>query len=325
MERVLLAVYGIKILKKRVREEQVLSLFGNNTDFLKLFYDFAFYVFKSKQELPRSKDGTRTLVLTCVEPPVINEVDRIVYGFFDAGLNGERYRVRDYTGKQPKVTDVGAHQHSMRDPFFYLYVPKGRKRAYLVLQRSEGQGIKDLVLNLLQRYMYKESFMDFLIEDTNLINDKVFNEMLDKGFFKKLSLIKYGVPKNIEAFNNDNVKPTIAKGSIKTTYQAADLTGFRELGRRLFNLKPKDDERIVVEISGERQEVDEVSMCLDLGGKQKTFHVANSSRVQPDVDVTGKIKYNAAKHQLDVNDLIAEARSLVEDVTDKPKDDAVEN
>jgi len=315
MDRVLLAVYGLQVLQKQ--NEQILSNFGNNLDFLKVFHDFADYSLKNVEKWPRTKKST--LVFSCAQPATMNEEAREVYGVFDAGRDGDRFRVRDFTPKEDgeEVDDtihVDRHHHSTRDVFFYLYVPKMRKRAYLVLQRAESHGIKELLMHLLRKYMNLQGLEQYRVCDSNLINDKVFTTMMEKGFFKELILTKHGIPEDIKELNNKDVKVPVFKGSVRTIYQATDLgRTWKDWAAGLIGASRQQpavgNAQVVVEIAGEQKAFDEVSMRLDLNGKQKTFHVANTGRIQPDLDVTSNIEFDRFGNPK-LADLLAQARDL---------------
>lgn len=318
--RVLLAVFGVKINLRK--NEQILSNFGGNIDFLKLYHEFALHVLQNVWHWDR-KDKP-TLSLTCVSDtlPVISESTREVYGFFDAGRDGDRFKVRNFRVEKSDTTHIDPEHSSIREAFHYMYVPKGRSRGYLVLQVPEGQGIKHLVNHALNEFLRIKGLSSYRVEISNLINDKVFHRMMDTGFFKELILTKYGLPEELDSYNNNDVKPVVMRGTMKTIFQATDLSGsWKEKARSIFNLgrvkkAQEGNQQIFVEIMGHKDEYDEVAIKLDLNGKQKTFHVANSNRTLPDLDVTSNVK-RKANGRLDVNDLLIQAKDLIEDVSDK--------
>jgi hypothetical protein len=329
--RVLLSVYGIKI--KRSGNEQVLSNFGNSVDFLKKFHDFAEHIFVNIQSWqPNNKSPKYSLTCLSDPRPALSNEEREAYGFFDAGRDGDRYRVKDYDDTSSAVIHVNPKHSTIRDVFYYLYVPQGRTRGYLVLQVPFNQGIKGLIGHCFQDFLNQQGLSSYRIEMSNLVNDKVFYNMMETGSFKELTVTKYGLPINIDDYKNKDSKPEIMRGSIKTIYQAPDLgKSWKDKAMLIFgkskeksSANNKGDERVLVEILDSKDEYDEVSMKVEVNGKQKTFHVSKESRTLPDIDVTDNITVRP-DGKLELNDLLKQARELVQDVTDKVSMDDLAN
>jgi len=325
--KVLLAVFGVKIISKG--NDQILSKFGGNVDFLKLYHEFALHVLKNVWHWNRGDKPT--LSLTCISEtlPILSESTREAYGFFDAGRNGDRFKVKDFNIETSEVTHINPDHSSIREAFYYLQVPSGRSRGYLVLQVPEGQGIKHLVNHALNHYFKTKGLTSYRIEISNLINDKVFHRMMDTGFFRELILTKYGLPTELDSYNNNNSKPVVMKGTMKTIFQATDLSGsWKDKARSIFSLgrqkKTEGNSKIFVEIMDHKDDYDEVAIKLDLNGKQKTFHVANNNRTLPDLDVTSNVN-RKANGSLELNDLLTQARELIQDVSDKVELDDIQN
>ena len=333
MDRVILAVYGIEIF--RGGDSQLPSKFGGNVDHLTLFHDFVNHVLTEAKKLP-GKNGRTSHRFTYANHtlPILDTETRELYGFFKTGRDGDVFTAGKYKedgsieGAEASVT---RDMHSMRDSFFYLKVPKeaGKKRSYLIIQQPEGQGIKGLVFHFLQQYMDSKGLSDFRAIPFNLIPEKVFTRMMADGNFKELTLIKYGIPDTMEGTGNQEEMVPIERGKMKVIYQANNLgSRFKEWGLGLFGATRQSSQsshksKVVVALSGQEEEYDEVSMLLELNGKKKTFHLASSSRTQPDVDVTSNVQYDI-HGRLKVDQLLIQARELVDDVSlDIPPNDIV--
>lgn len=314
MDKVLLAVYGVQIYRKS--DSQIPSNFGGNVDFLTLFHEFTDYVLKNVQKWERPKETN--LALTCPTLPVLDTKGREVRGFFNAGRDGERFDIQNLNVKGVAPVRVTRDLHSIRGAFFYLHVPIGQRKAYLVLQRAHSQGIKELVMHCFNDFMALKGLNDYRVILYNLINDKVFVDMMSKGRFKELTLTKLGIPKNIDDLRGKSEKPIVEKGSIKTIYQAYDLGDtwkewiLNKVGATRQS-KQNPSEKVVVEINGAPESYDEVSVLVELNGKQKTFRLANTSRTQPDMDVTDNVRLDD-DGQLLLGDLLTQARELVDSV-----------
>lgn len=331
MDRVLLAVYGVEVY--RGGDSQLPGNFGNSSDLLKLFKDFVDAVLASTEVLPATSKK-RSYRFTCCDHTLtkLNEDMREVYGFFHTGRDGDNFVSRkfDKSNKETMNSPITSDMYNMRDTFFYLKVPKGvgRKKAYLIIQQTEGQGIKGILNYFLDDFIKKRHLSEYRIVFSNLIPEKVFNSMMSDGLFKELTLIKYGIPNTVEGARNQEEMIPIERGKMKVIYQATNLgSKFKEWGLGLFGATRQSQQssrpsKVTVQLYGEREEYDEVSMLLELNGKQKTFHLASSTRTQPDIDVTNNVRKDG-NGRLRLDQLLEQARELVADVTlDLPPHDS---
>lgn len=321
MDKVLLAVYSIQIFRKG--DSQLPSNFAGGTDLLTLFHDFAMDVLTNIRK-PITKK--HTYIFTCPDYnlPKIDEKTRETYGFFHSGRDGDSFTVAKYEkdGKAKRKTSVTRDMHSTRDSFFYLQVPKGvgKKRAYLIIQRTDGQGIKDLMTGLLREYMDFLKLKDYRVIISNLVPEKVFVNMMENGNFKQLTLTKLGVPSTIEGLRNQEQRVPIENGTIKTIYQSNGFGSswkewaLQKTGATRQSKPSNQKSKVVVELSGKPEEYDEVSMLIELDGKEKTFHLSSTSRTQPDMDVTSNVE-NDIHGRLRLDHLLDQARELVNDVS----------
>jgi hypothetical protein len=219
--KVLLSVFSVKIVYQK--NEQLLSKFGGSIDFLAFFNGFTKYIHKNVQHWERVKHPKLTLTLPKNEKVKLLKDERCIYGYFEAGRDGDEFKVKNFNEPEPKVKYIRKKDSSLRNAFFYLSVPVSRKRGYLVLQVPEGKGIKYLLEHVLDEYVKQQGLLGYHIKISNLINEKVFYKMVDNGLLKELTFIKYGIPNTVDQLKNSDVKPQIGSGSIKTIYQDSNL------------------------------------------------------------------------------------------------------
>lgn len=313
--KILLSVYSVKIYK--VKDEQLLSKFGGNVDFLPFFHKFTKHIYKNVQHWDKTKQSKLSFTCPTIKDIILSDTERTIYGYFEAGHNGEDFKIKDFQKDKRKFKRVRKTDSSMRGAFFYLLVPKASKSGYLILQVPDGKGIKKLLEHSLREYINLQGLQAYHVEIKSLINEKVFYSMIDKGLLKDMTFTKYGIPENIEDLNNSNTKPVIGGGSIKTIYHDYDLgKPFKNFVKTLFAKKrtEKDgDARSVIEFNNIK--ADELTVKIEFDGKQKTFHVENFGRTLPDIDVTDEVLNN--RNEVDINKLIIEAKALIDEVTDK--------
>lgn len=315
--KVLLAVYSIIVTQQG--DVQMPSKFGGNLDLLKVFHDFTDTILKDPSRMKVSKEVTLALTGTDLVLPRLVEEDRELYGYFDAGRDGASYRVRDFDKKNKTATTVTRNMHTTRDAFYYLYVPKFKKRAYLILQRAQNQGIKKLVEYSLNEYL-KSIGSPYRISLKNLLDRRVFAHMMEQGNFKEMTITKEGLPINIGDLNKEVDDKLMVKGTHKVSYQAVDLPdSWQTWAIALMRTKPKLNMTsgapvAKVLLAGETHIVSEVSFRLELNHKQKTFHFVNFDSDQPDIDVSDSVDFDESKGMYNREQLVEQARGLVEDV-----------
>jgi hypothetical protein len=322
MRKLLLASYAIEIYSGA--DSQHPARFGENVDLLNLFHDFAHYVLKEAQELPNRRGTSHRFTYAAHTLPKLDEGARELYGFFNAGRDGDDFTANKYNsdGTVREQKRITRDMHNMRDSFFYLRVPKelGKKRAYLILQQPEGEGIKGLVFIFFNEYLKQRGLQKYRAIFTGLIPEKVFTGMMKDGNFKELTLTSYELPELVEGTDNDEEMVPAERGKMKVIYQATNLgTRFKNWASRYFQAARQQNagdskSRLVIAIGDESKEYDEVSMKLELNGKEKTFHLARGSRTQPDIDVGGNVEDDAhGRPRLD--QLLEQAREIVADVS----------
>ncbi|GAB3730714.1 hypothetical protein GCM10027594_12710 [Hymenobacter agri] len=328
MRKILLASYAIEIYQGS--EAQHPAKFGGNVDLLSLFHDFAQHVLKETQHLPHKRGTSHRFTYASHTLPVLNDSTRDLYGYFNAGRDGDDFTANKYNadGTLREQKRITRDMHNMRDSFFYLKVPKelGKRRAYLILQQPEGEGIKGLVFVFFNEYLKLRGLQNFRAIFLGLIPEKVFTGMMQNGNFKELTLTSYKLPDIVEGTGNDEEMIPKGRGTMKVMYQATDLgSRFKSWATRYFHASRKADSsaqksRVTVAIGDESKEYDEVSMKLELNGKEKTFHLARGSRTQPDIDVGGNVEDDAhGRPRLD--QLLEQAREIVADVSlELPRD-----
>ncbi len=330
--KVLLAVYGVTITSGS--DTQIPSDFGGRVDLLKLFHEFADFVFVNVQKLERGNQNS--YALTCSAPPKLVDADRESYGFFKAGRDGEAFTVAKFNTEKPEATpesiDVTRDSHIIRDAFFYMHVPARQKKAYLVLQRSHSQGIKGLVQALFQKFMISKGLQKYRIQLENLVNDRVFVHMVDNGHLKEITVIKNRIPLNMKEIHSKEDGVLTGEGTVKAVYQAPDLSPtWREWALALMSGKRKlnavdGDPRVKIDLGGVTEYVNEVSFRVELKKKQKTFHLVNLERTQPDIDVTENVRLGTDGKYV-MEDMLTQARELIDDVNlrlSEDEGDAVE-
>jgi hypothetical protein len=326
--KVLLAVYSVIITGDK--ESQMPSNFGGNVDLLDLFKDFTSSIYDIPAEMPRANNTSIALAGpdNRFKLPRLVEEKRELYGYFDTGRNGTPSTVIDITAKDSKgkkaksktVASITRDLHITRPAFFYLYVPKSGKKAYIILQRAQSLGIKGVVEKTFQDFMNTKGLQRYRVKLNNLLDKSVFKRMLESGNFKELTIVKEGLPENINNLYSKDPKDHAFKGTQRVSYLATDLPpSWQEWALNVMTGKPELNmtegvPKAKISIGGEQQLVTDVTIKLELNKKQKTFHLVYSGRDQPDVDVTENVRRNEDDGLLNRDDLVEQSQALVDDI-----------
>lgn len=310
-DRILLSSYTIRILGND-KNYHILSNINNSIDFIDLFKQFTDDIY---QNVNRSQDSqSRHIVHLTLENIAKFEEndDRRLYGFFSSGISGERYKVVDTLTNAAEL-DVKPHHAAFRNVFFYLYVPKRKDRAYLILQRKSQFGIKLKLRSVLSQYFTDKGYNDLTLKVNNILNTTVYRKMMTDGKLKKVELIKRKIPRSIEEYMNNNEELEEIKGIFRTSFTSRTSLpeSWKDYIDRRF--RQQDSQNGSVEIQNLDDNYTDLEFELELNGKKKTFYIRNQQKIQPDIDVTQNIVFENGEPT--VESLIQQAKELVSDIT----------
>ena len=143
--------------------------------------------------------------------------------------------------------------------------------------------------------------------------------MLDNGHLKEITVINNYIPLNIKDIHSKEEGVLTGEGTVKAVYQAQDLSpAWKEWSLALMSGKRKlnvvdGDPRVKIELGGVTEYVNEVSFRVEFKQKQKTFHLVNLVRTQPDIDVTENVRIGTDGKYV-MEDMLTQARELIDDV-----------
>lgn len=306
--KIIFASYSIRI-NDNEKNPQLLDRFNGSEDFLKFFKKFTEDVYVKVRKILDSK-RSKEIHFTVYDPCITIEEERCMYGYFYTGVGGDEYDIIN-TRTLEKEKEIKKHHAAYRTIFFYLYVPKNKNIAFLILQRRSNYGIKTKVQPILQEYLNECGFQNYRLYFKNIINASVMQFMLAHGQLKKISFTKRSVPESLEDFIYKNQESNERKGKLTVSLHSNDLgSKWRYDIEQLY--KNTSIEKETVEIDGLDDSYDEIEFELDHQGKKKTFYIVNRSRVQPDINVTASIEFKDGIPTID--SLVATARSTIEDL-----------
>jgi hypothetical protein len=308
-EKLLLSSYIVKI-KDKEKKYQLMDKIGGTRDFLETFNEFTEFIFQNIEKL-EDYGSKHTIHLTLESPATIDDSDgRSIYGFFASGVSGERFKVID-TNTNEKEMDVKPHHAAFRNIFFYLYVPRLKNKAYLILQRKSKFGIKGKLNESLSKYLKTNGLHNYRLEINNVLHNKVYEKMMKHGNLKKVELIKNRIPGSLEKYMDNNQELEEIKGTFKSSFSSGISLPktWKDFIDKIFKQTSPDGN---VEIPELDNDYDDLEFELELNGKKKTFYMVKQHRIQPDIDVTQNLEIVDGEPTID--SLLVQSQEIVDDI-----------
>ncbi|KAB1068523.1 hypothetical protein F6U93_06225 [Tamlana haliotis] len=308
MDRILLSTYILKI-RDRQKNDQILSRFNGEDDFLRIMENYLNSIFETILATVDTRDTT-AIHLTLDAPPNVNIENRSIHGFFSTGISGEQYDIKDVESRET-IVEVQRNHAAFRNIFFYLKIPTERDNGALILQRKAKFGIKTILKKTLNRYVKGQGYQNYTVYVNNVVHGRVYRTMITQGNLKKVDFIKRRLPSSIEAYYNNDMREDQIPGTLKTSMLSS--TSLPQNYKNFVNDLFTNPDRERIEIDGIDEDFDEVEFELELNGKRKTFYVKHKNRIQPDIDVTADVELGE-QGQPTTESLIRISEELIVDI-----------
>lgn len=308
MDRILLSTYILKI-RDRQKNDQILSRFNGEDDFLRIMENYLNSIFETILATADTRDTT-AIHLTLDAPPNVNIENRSIHGFFSTGISGEQYDIKDVESRET-IVEVQRNHAAFRNIFFYLKIPTERDNGALILQIKAKFGIKTILKKTLNRYVKGQGYQNYTVYVNNVVHGRVYRTMITHGNLKKVDFIKRRLPSSIEAYYNNDMREEQIPGTLKTSMLSP--TSLPQNYKNFVNDLFTNPDRERIEIDGIDEDFDEVEFELELNGKRKTFYVKHKNRIQPDIDVTADVELSE-QGQPTTESLIRISEELIVDI-----------
>lgn len=164
-----------------------------------------------KEDFIRYIDTAKTGPVTGVEkrtlkiPPAANDQSfwgfnddrRFIYGVFESGLYGKRLEIADKDNPRTILYDSQNNDVALMKPFFFLvFIPRIGDTAFVILERTDNEGISSLFYSLLASFLHEKrpingQQQDYSIKPENYLSHE-YVDNLKNGTIKsvKFSLRK---------------------------------------------------------------------------------------------------------------------------------------
>lgn len=196
-------VYTLHLRKQRGRKNLSFSDGVDIYDLLKR--DFIPYIDQVKTG-PVDNYENRTIKV----PPAVNgqsfwgynDQNRYVYGVIESGLYGKQLQVADKDNPRNILFSSNSNNVALMKPFFFLiFIPRLGDTAFVVLERTENEGIYPLFQTLLSSFLHnkrplKGQVQDYTIRPQNYLSHE-YVDNLKNGTIKSVRLSLSKIPDDL--------------------------------------------------------------------------------------------------------------------------------
>jgi hypothetical protein len=275
-----LNIYKFELLNK-VKEQQVLSFYNEEEDFLDTMDDFLSYVFQNIRDYIDVQGKYRTFTLA--NPQKKNQEKRIISGFFDSAYTGESGKIKDRKTNSVKF-NVDQKDLFSKDFFFLIYVPKGTKFGFLIVQRKENHGVKSIFESAFNNFMRMKGVSNYSLLLKQAPPRYFIQNFLENGRLKEFKLIEDNLQ---EEFSEQKFDFGREERTFKVS-KSRESQILKEVLIELYNSFDVEAEKIHFLDKGK---FDEISFVLEYKGTTKTFYVRNKEKIRSNIDVSNQIEY----------------------------------
>lgn len=276
-----LNIYKFELLNK-VKEQQVLSFYNEEEDFLDTMDDFLSYIFINIRDYTDTQGKYRTFTLSSIQKKDYEK--RIISGFFDSAYTGESGKIKDRKTNSVKF-NVEQKDLFSKDFFYLIYVPKGSKFGFLIIQRKENHGVKSIFESAFNNFMRMKGVSNYTLLLKQAPPRYFIHNFLENGRLKEFRLIENDL-------NKEFLEQRIDFGREERTYKinikSRENNSLKNILIELYNSFNGVTEKIHFLNKGK---FDEISFVIEFKGTTKTFYIRNKEKTRSSIDVSNQIEY----------------------------------
>lgn len=276
-----LNIYRFELLNK-AKEQQVLSFYNEQEDLLDTMNDFCTHIHENIRNYVDNQGKDRTFTLS--QPQEKNIEARIISGYFDSAYTGENGKVKDRLTNSLKF-DISKKDLFSKDFFYLIHVPKYSKFGFLIAQKKENHGVKQVFENAFNAFMRLKGVSNYYLELKQAPSRYFIKNFLEYGELKEFRLIDGSFGDNQETMNINLGKE---ERIFKLKGGSNDGKELKEMFVTLFNSFSSSADKIAFLDKGE---FDEIVFVLGYGGVSKTFYIKNQEKIRSNIDVTSLIEF----------------------------------
>ncbi len=268
-----LNIYRFELLNK-AKEQQVLSFYNEEEDLLETMNDFCSYIHENIRKYVDNQGKYRTFTLDKAQKKEPEE--RIISGYFDSAYTGEKGKVRDGSTNRLKF-DIFKKDLVSKDFFYLIHVPKGAKLGFLIIEKKENHGVKQIFENAFNKFMQLKGVSNYHLHLKQAPPRYFIKNILEFGKLKEFRLIE----NNLELGTEERI--------FKIDKNLSDGKELKNVLVNLFNTMSQPNDKISFLNKGE---YDEIAFVLVVNGTSKTFYIKNQEKIRSNIDVSTLVEYD---------------------------------
>ncbi len=183
-----LAIYTIRVRSLRGTENLQLQGFDISCDLLQ---DLHLFLTNLSTQSSLDTQNQRRLFVKRFIP-----TDRITKGIIETGEYGYESSIVDIQ-KDTETYRRKIYEAEMLPFYFNVVLPKNSNEGLICFQRLGQHGIKTSFFTAFSSY-FIDSHPNYRIEFNQLVAQQMLTKLISEGFIRKVRLIQFGVPKDIE-------------------------------------------------------------------------------------------------------------------------------
>lgn len=276
-----LTIFRFMLLNK-AKEQQVLSFYNEEEDLLDTMNDFCSHIHKNVKTYTDGQGKFRTFSLANFQSLDSNR--RIITCSIDSAYTGENGKVIDSITKNLKC-DIYKRDLFSKNFFCCIHVPKNSKYGFLIVEKKENHGVKQVFENSFNEFMRLKGVSNYSLQLKQAPPRYLIRNFLEYGKLKEFRLIDGSFPSEFESLNLSLGKEERIFKQIGSTSTSQEI---KKVLVSLFKSLPSIDEKIPFLSEGN---FDEISFVLEYGRVSKTFYIKRQEKIRSNVDVTNLIKF----------------------------------
>tara|TARA_R110002126_G_scaffold122329_2_gene264071 strand:- start:290 stop:1162 length:873 start_codon:yes stop_codon:yes gene_type:complete len=266
----------------KAKEQQVLSFYNEEEDLLDTMNDFCSHIHKNGKTYTDVQGKFRTFSLANFQSLDSNR--RIITCSIDSAYTGENGKVIDSITKNLKC-DIYKRDLFSKKFFCCIHVPKKSKYGFLIVEKKENHGVKQVFENSFNEFMRLKGVSNYSLQLKQAPPRYLIRNFLEYGKLKEFRLIDGSFPSEFENLNLSLGKEERIFKQIGSTSTSQEI---KKVLVSLFKSLPSIDEKIPFLSEGN---FDEISFVLEYGRVSKTFYIKRQEKIRSNVDVTNLIKF----------------------------------
>jgi hypothetical protein len=304
MKTIGLTPYTLKIYNKEEREHvrEDIDLFGNR-DIADLF---AQYLDHRKKEQYHDEKSRSAFQVTKISKEQDKNIT-VFYGLVAAGDYGYQAKLKNMkTGRRKKREVVDLESVPL---YFYIHVPCGKKKVFLLLQRFGQEAIKNDFEADFRQWLHKVR-PKFGIKISPVIRKTDIPHILSNGL-ERVSFTRKATHAEIENVMTTGAESFAVQGEMTITLESKEKKHFATRIAEMIG-GSKDTSSGYIEIN--ETQYDEARFEIrGENGERKTYSLSKLDKLKMDIDITDKVEREDGHPALDSIHKVASefARNLI--------------